>query len=398
VTSGIYLHIPFCRIKCPYCDFVSVAGREDRLPGYVASLRRELELRFERPEWRDRRPSTLYFGGGTPSLLEAGQLAGLLEQVERLGRPGAPMEVTLEANPGTVDRTKLRALREAGVNRLTIGCQTFRPDLLPRLGRIHDVADSLRALDDAAAVGFSSLNLDLMFGIPGQTLADWAEDLDTALATGADHLSLYDLTVEPGTEFARLRDAGRLELPDDEQRAAMYELAVERLGQAGLARYEVSNFARAGSECLHNRIYWQGDPWIGAGVAAHGFEPSLGAPHHGRRWWNHGSLGAWAEQVAAGRLPEHGDELLTRTQAMDERFLLGLRTRDGVDLDRFERDFGFDPAARLGATLRDAIDRGLLTLDGGALKVSEVGVIILDSLVERLCGQLDSADLSSTLG
>ena len=397
MPTAIYLHIPFCRIKCPYCDFNSFAGQEELIPRYLDALAAELIARLRSAVPRPFGPSTVYFGGGTPSLLRADQVARLLDLIHEHGSPTSRMEITLEANPGTVDLESLTGFRRAGVNRLTVGCQTFRPHLIGRLGRLHDVLQSRQALAGARAAGFEELNLDLMFGLPGQSELDWQADLDDALAEAPTHLSLYDLTVEPGTGFQRLRDEGLLDLPDEEARAVMYEEACRRCQAAGLRAYEVSNFARPGSECLHNRIYWRGDPWIGAGAGAHGFAPGDGRDRYGRRWWNLLSPVEYAERVEAGELPQEGEEHLTRRQAMDEALLLGLRTREGVDLRLFEDRFGLDLAAALGPTLTAAVDSGLITATSEAMSATQLGRITLDSLIERLSRQLDRAAGSSTL-
>jgi oxygen-independent coproporphyrinogen III oxidase len=397
VPTAIYLHIPFCRIKCPYCDFNSYAGQEGLLPRYLDALCAELiaRLRVTRPQPFG--PSTVYLGGGTPSLMSPEQVARLLDLIRLHASPPAPLEVTLEANPGTVTRETLTGFRQAGVNRLTVGCQTFRPHLIGRLGRLHDVPQSRRALADARAAGFAELNLDLMFGLPGQTRQDWDADLNDALAEAPTHLSLYDLTVEPDTPFAQLQRQGRLPLPDEEARAAMYELACRRCEAAGMPSYEVSNFARPGSECLHNRIYWRGEPWIGAGAGAHGFAPGDSPGDHGRRWWNLRAPLEYIERVEAGQLPEEGAEQLTARQAMDEALLLGLRTREGLDLQRFEGRFGLDLIAALGPTLASAVDAGLITRTDSTLSATQPGRITLDSLIERLSRQLDRAAGSVTV-
>ncbi len=396
VVTGIYLHIPFCRIKCPYCDFNSYAGLEDQVPRYVAALKRELTTRLETATPAPYRPATVYFGGGTPSLLPPDEIAAVLELVRELGRPDGPMEVTLEANPGTVDRPKLAALRAAGVNRLTIGAQTFRPRLLPTLGRVHDVEDTRRALADARAAGFEELNVDLMFGLSGQRFADWEQDLDDALAEGATHVSLYNLTIEEGTPYARWQEQGRLTLPGEELAARMYELAVARCEEGGLPRYEVSNFARPGSECLHNHLYWRGDPWLGVGAGAHGFDPHAG--RWGRRWWNERVPFRYCERMEAGELPEAGGEHLDRDQARDEAILLELRTRRGLDRARFERRFGIDLVAAAPAACAEAREQGLLEVDPAVLRATPGGMLLLDSVVQRLAAEAASGELTPGSG
>ena len=383
MPTGIYLHIPFCRIKCPYCDFNTYAGIDDQRPRYVAALKEELRHRIGTSDVV--RFDTLYCGGGTPSLLDPGDVAALVDLA------GAPAEITLEANPGAVDVDRLAAFRDAGVTRLTVGCQTFQPELLAGLGRLHDVGETRAALAAAPAAGFTELNVDLIYGLSGQTLALWDADLDEALGSGATHVSLYNLTIEDGTPFARWRAAGSLPLPDEETQAAMYERAVERTAAAGLIRYEVSNFARPGSECRHNRVYWEGGAYLGCGAGAHGFEPGDGTPSFGRRYWNLRVPKAYAAAVERGDRPEAGAEQLGRAEAMTESIMLGLRTSAGVDLDRFEARFGQSLEEACGPALQAARARGILLSEGPRLRVEEGSVILLDSLVEglslRLTGQ-----------
>ncbi|MCP4869344.1 MAG: radical SAM family heme chaperone HemW [Proteobacteria bacterium] len=391
MPTGIYLHIPFCRIKCPYCDFNTYAGIDDQRPRYVAALKEELRHRLGTFQPGEFAAGSLYFGGGTPSLLDP-------EDVAELGEiAGSPAEVTLEANPGTVDLPKLQALRAAGVNRLTLGCQTFHPELLAGLRRLHDVKQTHEAIEAAHAAGFTELNIDLMYGLSGQTLAHWDADLDQAAAARPTHLSLYNLTIEEGTPFARWRAAGELPLPGEELQGAMYERAVERAETGGWGRYEVSNFALPGSECRHNQVYWSGEAYLGCGAGAHGFAPADGSPSHGRRWWNHRVPRRYCQEVEAGRLPEDGHEELGRTQAMTEALLLGLRTREGLDLARFQRRFGASPIELLGAPLKDFRARELIRVRGTHLIVAEHAVILLDSLLARLAPQVDRVDRSDSL-
>ena len=395
MPSGIYLHIPFCRIKCPYCDFNTFAGIIDQMPRYLAALETELERRLIEAAPSPYDVASVYFGGGTPSLIPPESVADLLQVVRRHGAPRGGLEVTLEANPGTVDRARLQAFRDAGVTRLTIGAQTFRPHLLAGLSRLHDVDQTRAALADARAVGFDELNLDLMFAQSRQSQDEWEADLDDAFAEEPTHLSLYNLTVEEGTPLGRLRAAGRLPLPDEEACRAMYVAALGAARDAGMLRYEVSNFARPGSECVHNRIYWRGDPWLGIGAGAHGFAPERG--DWGRRWWNLRVPRQYCEAVEAGRPPEDGDELLDRHQAISEALLLGLRTSDGLDRAGFERRFGFDPVPAFGRVGADAVERGLLQVDDRSVVPTEDGVIILDFVIERLARQLDRSPHFDTL-
>lgn len=388
--AGIYLHIPFCRVRCPYCDFNTYAGIDDRIPAYVDALLRDLREQLSaQPEPLD--VETIYFGGGTPSLLPASAVASLLDAIAAGSALRPAAEVTLEANPGTVDRAGLEALRAAGINRLTIGCQSFQPELLAALGRAHTVNDTRAAIAAARQAGFDNLNLDLMFGLTGQDLEAWGRDLDAALACDPQHLSLYNLTVEPGTPYARQQAQGRLPLPGEEEQRAMYELAWSRSADAGLERYEVSNFARPGRQCRHNRLYWEGDAWLGVGAGAHGYQPPrAGDAHWGRRAWNLRGVGRYIAAVREGRGPEEGHEELTREEAMTEALLLGLRLREGLDRPAFASRFGFDPAEAMGAALDRAVEAGLAEVLPGRIRTTEAGGIIADYVVQELCVGLDT--------
>ncbi|MEE2828021.1 MAG: radical SAM family heme chaperone HemW [Myxococcota bacterium] len=397
MTSGIYLHIPFCRIKCPYCDFNTYTGMQARIPSYVQALLKELTLRVdgEAPD-RSEPVRSIYFGGGTPSLLSPEQVAALLDGIRGSLPLASEPEITLEANPGTVTTETLAGYREAGVNRLTIGCQTFQPELLRGLGRLHSTEDSLRTIEQAQSVGFDNLNIDLMFGLPSQTLSDWEADLDTVAHLPLSHLSLYNLTIEEATPFAREQEAGRLLLPEEEACREMYLLAVDRAQTAGFVRYEVSNFAQSGRTCLHNQLYWSGKSWIALGAGAHGF--SAGVSKWGRRWWNLRAPGAYMASIKAGDLPEAGSELLQRQQAIDEALMLGLRTREGLDLERFHQRFGIDPLEHPDHHLADALSKGLLEVKSGRLVATENAVIIVDYLIQHLASSLDRPAPSDSLG
>lgn len=396
VTAGIYLHIPFCRIKCPYCDFNTYTGMQDRIPSYVDALISELELRVgSEPQGSQGPLRSIYFGGGTPSLLTPAQVEGLLAAIQQHVPVSENLEVTLEANPGTVDVDRLRAFKSAGVTRLTLGVQTFSPRLLASLGRLHTVEESLQAVDAAVSAGFDNLNIDLMFGLPEQSVAEWTADLEQGLALPVGHISLYNLTIEDGTPFGREQKQGRLSLPDEEHCRAMYVLAIEESEAAGFDRYEVSNFARPGLECQHNRLYWEGDSWLGLGAGAHGFTATTG--DWGRRWWNVRGPGAYVAMLREGTLPEDGSELLDERMARDEALMLGLRRSEGLDLARFERRFGVDPRDLADPVLARALQSGFLTLADDALRTTKDGVIIVDYLISSLSSALDSAGRSDSL-
>jgi len=393
MIAGIYLHIPFCGRKCPYCDFNTYTGMEHRIPRYMDALRGELKLRTAALGSSPGAMQSVYFGGGTPSLLPAAQVEQTLAEIDRCCGLDESTEVTLEANPGTVDLETLCAYRSAGINRLSIGCQSFRPEQLVALGRDHSVEDTLQVIEDAGTAGFQRINIDLMYGVSGQSLQHWSDDLATGLGTGAGHLSLYNLTIEAGTTFGRLHEAGKLPLPDEELLRDMYLLALSETQQHGLARYEVSNFARQGERCVHNRLYWLGQGWLGLGAGAHGFLPGSGEPHYGRRWWGLRSPVAYIEAVEAGHLPEEGAEELDRQQAITEQLLLSLRTTEGLDRVRFRQRFGFDAADAVG----ELEATGVLGVTDSRIRITEQSVIITDSLIEQVSRMVDRFGRSAIL-
>lgn len=271
---AIYIHIPFCRRRCAYCDFASTAGLEALIPAYVDALAREIAA-------QDRATvPTIYLGGGTPSLLTPAQVQAILDACRAAFDVDPAAEITMEANPGTVDAAYLPALRAAGVNRLSLGVQSFADGELALLGRIHTAAQAVAAYDNARAAGFANVSLDLVYGLPGQTLADWSRSLDRAVALCPDHLSLYALEVHGDTPLGRRIAAGDLPAPDDDLAADMYELAEDRLAVAGFMHYELSNWATGNdAACRHNLTYWRNEPYRGLGAAAHSWID-------GERRWN----------------------------------------------------------------------------------------------------------------
>ncbi len=395
MAFGIYLHIPFCRRKCPYCDFNTYAGLDEQIPAYVEALKMELTLRFQ-----DRTApqiTSLYFGGGTPSLLPVGQVEAILEAVDGHTRGLSEAEITFEINPGTVTRNQLRGLLRIGLNRLSVGCQSFQPALLEGLGRLHTEAESRACLTAAAEVGFENLSLDLMYGIPHQDLALWEDDLAVAAAQPIAHVSLYNLCIEEGTPFHEQQRRGQLPLPEEEVQAQQYESACRWARDQGLEAYEVANFARSGRRSEHNQLYWTHQEWLGIGAGAHGFVPQRGEPHFGRRWWNLRAPHLYTRALAEGQLPEEGSELLSQEAACDEALLLGLRTSDGWDLAAAQSRLGIDLIGRLGPAIEARVQRGQLRWSGGRVQVTEVHRITTDSIIQDLAGILDTPLESGTV-
>ncbi len=361
LSVGLYLHIPFCTHRCAYCDFNTYAGQEHRISAYVQALRRELEqVAAAAPE--PIRVETVFFGGGTPSLLRPAQYEAILAAIARHYTLANEAEITSEANPGTVTPSALRALRAAGLNRLSFGVQSARAEELRLLERSHDFFAVIAGVRAARRAGFDNLNLDLIYGLPGQSLDDWVYTLKQALALGPEHLSLYALTVEHGTPFARWLERGLLPQPDPDLAAEMYAQAQERLSLSGYAQYEISNWAQPGRACRHNLIYWRGQPYLGFGAGAHGYAA-------GRRYSNVLSIQAYLQRMAAAGPPRPFPlsaaaaevRQLSPREAMEEHMMMGLRlTQEGVSAADFRARFGLSIEAAFPRALRRTRSRGLV--------------------------------------
>ena len=366
---GIYAHIPYCVKKCAYCDFISSAvGKDTRaeMEDYAAALRAEIlrEVPPLRARWGD--AATVYLGGGTPTALPAALLTGILETLRTAA--GTPVECTVEANPGTVDAAYLTQLRAAGANRLSLGVQSFDDRLLRVIGRIHTAAEAEQAFRAARAAGFENISLDLMYGLPTQTLDDLKKSVDEALALVPEHISVYGLTVEEGTPFAAAEAQGKLALPTEDAAEEMYDWLTAALPARGYVRYEISNFARQGCESRHNLGYWRNVPYLGVGAAAHGYVDGV-------RWGNEPDTEKYILAVSAGRsvrTPE--DTERTRTNAMEEYAFLALRTAKGIDEADFYYTFSVDIDIIYGAVIEKYSAQGLLRRADGFVALTNEGM------------------------
>jgi oxygen-independent coproporphyrinogen-3 oxidase len=374
-VPGLYLHVPFCGKICPYCDFAVVTGGRGRRLAFVESLLAEVRL------WAGGELfgafDTVYFGGGTPSALEPEDLARILGAVRGALPVAADAWTFLEANPEDVRPETLGAWRALGVRTLSLGVQSFRAGDLAFLGRRHTPAQARRSVELAREAGFDTVSADLIYGLPGQDAAAWREVLAEAVELQPDHLSCYQLTVHEGTPFGRRRDQGRLaELPEPAQ-AELFLLTHTFLEDAGYPGYEVSNFARAPAHrSRHNRKYWDHTPYLGLGPSAHSFAGR-------RRWWNERRLGTWQERIGRGERPVAGTEELAPAQLALEALMLGLRTRDGVDLARFRERYGVDLLARNAGLAGKLEEEGLLRLAEGRLEPTLAGLALADALPAR---------------
>ena len=375
---GVYVHVPWCERVCPYCDFAVVAARRlprERQARYVDALLAELSLR--RRDYGERALASLYLGGGTPSLLEPEELARVIDAVRASFAPAAGLEITLEVNPSSTERARLPDFRAAGVTRISLGAQSFDDGTLKRLGRAHRARAIHAVLEAIRATGFEQLSLDLLFAAPGQTREALDADLDALLAAEPQHVSAYELTLEPGTPFAAAAARGRLALPDEGLVAEMLLQVEARLAAAGFARYELSNFARPGFESVHNRRYWERRPVLGLGVGAVSTDPPDAAHAHGVRRFNPREL----ERYLAAPGAAADVELLTPPVARGEAIFLALRTARGVDAAAFAREFGAAPRHFFAAAIEQLRGDGLLAEgDAGDLRLTPRGRMLADSV------------------
>jgi oxygen-independent coproporphyrinogen-3 oxidase len=370
---GIYVHGVFCLRRCPYCDFNVAIYREDRVAPFLAALRAELE-RFAVLPWAGRVPAvSLFFGGGTPSLLPPEGIGEIVGTARRALGLLPDAEVTLEANPEGLDASRLRAFRKAGVTRLSLGIQALDDGVLGRLGREHSAADARRVFGAARAAGFENVSLDLLYGCPGQDLGTWTATLDEALAWRPAHLSAYALTVEPGTVFGRRPPA---DLPGETVVVAQFEALEARAARAGLERYEISNYARAGYRSRHNLLYWRREEYVGLGPGAHG---ALGAV----RWANLRAHTRYREALLDGGWPIERWERLTPAQIRGEQVVLGLRLAEGIPRAWLEAHLQDEPG-RFDRVLDRYAGSGLLEVDGDRLRLTRRGVLLSDALFPDL--------------
>lgn len=373
---ALYFHIPYCVKKCRYCDFCSVPVNEsaDR---YCDALKTELRLRAK--QYPDKTARTVFFGGGTPTVLDADALASVLDEANRLFPFAPDAEISIECNPKTASADALRTLRRAGFNRLSIGLQSADDRLLRRIGRVHTYADFLQTYEWAREAGFSNINIDVMHGLPGQSEADYLRTFEAVTALGPEHVSAYALILEEGTPLCRDVEGGRETLPDEDAVADMQDAGIVFLEARGYKRYEVSNFARAGYACRHNLTYWNNEPYLGFGVAAHSSMPE------GARWYrfaNVESVPAYLEKLTRGRAPEAERILINTFEQMFESVMLGLRKTEGVDCAAFLQRFGCSLFETYPEAIARTRTRGLLDeSDPAYLRLNRRGMDLMNSVL-----------------
>ncbi len=380
--AGIYVHVPFCQTKCPYCSFVSYPGMDSKLKNnYIQTLHRQA-LKLAKHPWSEAREfNSLFVGGGNPPSVATEKMAtciaACLDAFNFTAGANNVPEVTLEANPNTVNPAMLQRFREAGVNRLSIGMQAFSDSMLNNIGRKHTVQDGVRAFELARAAGFTNINLDLMYGLPGQNVAVWKNSLQQAVALAPEHLSVYELTVEQGTPFAELAGKGELNLPHEDATLAMFEQAQESLTAAGFGQYEISNYARKGFACIHNINYWENGSYIGLGAGAV-------SCFSGVRIKSTESPEQFVHLLDKNRIPYTAAEFLPLQARFREAVIMGLRMTAGVSVSRLEKQFGVTPQKYYGAALGKLQQQELLHEVENRLRLTPKGLLLANRVMAQL--------------
>ena len=381
-TISLYIHIPLCVKRCTYCDFASFAGRMAHRDRYVQAVCRE--IRAQAAFFGRRHIGTVFFGGGTPTLLSGRHVQMIMDTVRACFDLADDAEISMEGNPGTLTMENLSAYRAAGVNRLSLGVQSMDDGLLAGIGRIHTAKEAETAVRMAREAGFENINMDLMYGLPGQTVGQWKDTLQKAIALAPDHLSCYSLILEEGTQLFDSVNAGTCApLPDEETMESMDALTIEKTREAGYAQYEVSNFARDGKCCRHNIVYWECLPYLGVGLNAH-------SDMDGRRFYNPADWEDYLAMAESGDTARDAEGNSTQDERMFERMMMGLRQTRGVDRARFERDFARKIEDIWSKTLADMTKRNLIDSNKERIFLTARGMQVMNGVLVSLMEEMDS--------
>ncbi len=374
--AGIYLHIPFCRRLCPYCDFYSLVRGDDEIESYIHTLLKEMDSppgdRFHAFMY-----DTIFFGGGTPSVLAPGQISQILEKLRREFSVSLDSEITVECNPSSIDEEKAESYLQAGVNRLSLGIQSFNDRHLKTLGRLHDSKTAIKAFNEVRRAGFANINVDLIYGLPDQTADEWTADLRKAVELGPEHISAYNLIIEPNTPFGTLYRHGKLNLPSEDIQSGLYDLLIDLLSSAGFERYELSNFAKNGCQCRHNLKYWQNRPYLGLGPSAVSYDGE-------RRYKNNPDLDHYWKSPSDTPAPIREIETIDRNTALEERIIMGLRLSDGLSFDAIKNEFDYDLINDKKDVIVSLADAGYITLENDRLKLASKGLFLSDEITVKL--------------
>jgi len=366
--AGIYIHVPFCKQACHYCDFhfsTSLKLRED----YLKALQREIEMRADE---FDSMVNTIYFGGGTPSLLRSSEISEIINKLSVHFTIAKNAEVSLEANPDDLNREKLQELYNAGINRLSIGIQSLNDRSLKWMNRAHNCAEARSCIADAIELGFDNISIDLIYGLPNLTLKEWEDEINEILSFNIQHISAYCLTVEPETALGHRVKKGKEKPVDEESANEQFQILVELLEQNGMEQYEVSNFGKPGFYSRHNTSYWKGVPYLGLGPSAHSYSS-------GKRSWNIANNARYIKSINEDKLPISTENLSDKDQ-INEYIMTGLRTIWGIDLDVLKNEFGYDLKAEYSELLEELIEKSLVKLEGAKLTLTKAGLFLADGI------------------
>ncbi len=366
--AGVYIHFPFCKRKCLYCDFFSKANQDFLISDFLNALIKEINFRAEIFSPGDKTVDTIYFGGGTPSLLKPAQIENVLNSLRSVFSLSNKAEITVEANPGTLSFDLLCGYRKIGINRLSIGVQSFNNKELKFLGRIHTAEEAEEFFFEAQKVGFDEIGIDLIYSLPDQSIKSWERNLDKVLSLRPTHISTYALTWRSATPLGKAIEKGKYPYPDDETTAEMYLLICKMFSEAGYEHYEISNFALPGHRCRHNEGYWTGKPYLGLGPSAHSYI-------NGRRFWNISSIQKYIEILSQDKLPVFGEEKLNPRQKFMERIVLGLRRREGVSIEELKNK---------RQEITNLVQAGFAVFKDGFLSLTARGFLLADEIATRL--------------
>ena len=382
---GVYVHIPFCASKCPYCDFVSGRVSDVRRKSYLAALQGEV---LDSPYFGSE-AETLYLGGGTPSELRAAELDEILETLSKAFSFSGDSEWTIECNPNSATKSFLGGAKDSGFSRLSLGVQSFSNKHLRRLGRLHQAGDTFKAYDSARKSGFEQINVDLIFAIPGQTLEEWREDLETAVSLAPEHLSLYSLTIESNSEFGRLVQSRLLKPVKSDLSADMFELAMDLTAKAGYQHYEISNYALKSYECRHNLRYWRNEPYLGFGLGAASFDDGV-------RWTNTSDWDSYERSLLSGSVIRATEEKLTNQHALAEEVMLRLRTRWGFSPKTLSEKYDSDFWLLLGDSVEFFRREALLDVSEDNLRLTRKGILLADEICATILQSLKDVCVGSS--
>ena len=372
--SALYIHIPFCDHKCIYCDFYSIITEENIGP-YLNSLKKEIEY-YSNSYSSDRVYTSIYFGGGTPSLMEPEYIYDIISAINEFYNISDSAEITLETNPGTVDRKKLRAFYNIGINRISIGIQSFDENELKFLTRIHNKETAIKTVYDAHEVGFNNINIDLIFNLPGQTKDKWRSNLNSAVQLPVTHISAYSLILERGTILNKMVIDGKVKIQDDDYDADLYEICLDFLEENNFKQYEVSNFAKDGFECIHNNAYWRYKDYLSFGTSSHSFV-------NGKRWWNYSSLKKYISEIKENNSAVANFEYITKKQMLDEYIMLALRSK-GLNVKELRNMFGEDWLKINSGYLTKLKDNNFILMNEDIIRLTKSGYALCDEILGNI--------------